>query len=359
MVRDLERFLSVLLGLLLASTAVTGLIAASMDLNRFVYHRYVAYAAVAVASFHVYRHRRRLLAYFRAPLGRGAPRRKGPAAAPLQRGPVTSRRAFILAAPSALAGFVAGRWALREGVPPLAGEVDVAQAYHQWSKPGYLGLLGTALNWGQPLSPYKTYPGQPRVPLPRGPATGGLSVEEAILRRRSHRDFTDKPLSLSNLSHLLQMAAGITEPSYPLRAAPSAGALYPIEIYVVVSRVERLPPGIYHFAVWEHTLEVLREGDFRFPMVAAAVGQDMPGEAAVTFVLSGIFQRTRWKYRERAYRYVLLEAGHIGENLYLASTSLGLGCVAIGAFFDDQVNDLLGLDGAAEAALYLLCVGHV
>lgn len=289
----------------------------------------------------------------------GAAKAERVAPKPRRPDPFMTRRAFLVSAPSALAGFVAGRWALREGVPPLAGEVDVVQAYHQWSKPGYLGLLGTALNWGQPLSPYKTYPGQPRVPLPRGPAMVGLSVEEAILRRRSQRDFTNKPLSLSNLSHVLQMAAGITEPSYPLRAAPSAGALYPIEIYVVVSRVEGIPPGIYHFAVWEHALEVLRKGDFRFPMVAAAVGQDMPGEAAVTFVLSGIFQRTRWKYRERAYRYVLLEAGHIGENLYLASTSLGLGCVAIGAFFDDQVNDLLGLDGAAEAALYLLCVGHV
>lgn len=357
--RGLGRLLSVLLGLLLASTVVTGQIAASMDLNRFVYHRYVAYTAAALACLHIYLHRKRLLAYFREAKSRAQAEPQPPAPQAGQRTPPLTRRGFLLSAASALAGFAAGRWALRESIPPLAGEVDVAQAYHQWSKPGYLGLLGTVLNWGQPLSPYKTYPGLRRIPLPRGLVPGSLSLEEAIQRRRSHRDFTDRALSLGELSHLLQMAGGITEPSYPFRAAPSAGALYPVEIYPVVNRVEGLPPGLYHFSVSEHVLEVLREGDFRLPLVAAAVGQEMPGEAAVTFIMTAIFQRTRWKYKERAYRYILLETGHIGQNLYLASTSLGLGCVAVGAFFDDQVNELLGLDGVAEATLYLVCVGHL
>jgi SagB-type dehydrogenase family enzyme len=93
--------------------------------------------------------------------------------------------------------------------------------------------------------------------------------------------------------------------------------------------------------------------------VTAGVGQEMLGQAAVCVVLSAVFQRTRWKYRERAYRYILLEAGHIGQNLYLSATSLGLGACAVGAFHDDKLNDLLGVDGEEEAALYILAVGKV
>jgi SagB-type dehydrogenase family enzyme len=111
--------------------------------------------------------------------------------------------------------------------------------------------------------------------------------------------------------------------------------------------------------VADHTLERLRSGDLRQALMAAGLGQEMLGQAPVCFVLSAIFQRTRWKYRERAYRYILIEAGHIGQNLYLAATSLGLGACAAGAFLDDQLNDLLGLDGEEEAALYMIAVGKV
>ena len=108
----------------------------------------------------------------------------------------------------------------------------------------------------------------------------------------------------------------------------------------------------------EHGLELLQQGDFRTAVTQAGLGQDFLGRANVCFVLSAMFQRTRWKYRERAYRYVLLEAGHVGQNLYLAATSMGLGACAVGAFFDDKFNDLLGLDGKEEAVLYVISVGR-
>lgn len=206
---------------------------------------------------------------------------------------------------------------------------------------------------------YKTYAHAARVTLPHPRSGQGLSLEEAIDRRRSWRHYSNEPLSLAELSRLLYAASGITDPAQGFRAAPSAGGLYPIETYVVASHVTDLAAGIYHYAVTDHALEQVRLGEFRTALMMAGLGQEMLGQAPVCFVLTAMFQRTRWKYRERSYRYILLEAGHIGQNLYLAATSLGLGACAAGAFLDDQLNDLLGVDGEQEAALYLITVGKV
>jgi SagB-type dehydrogenase family enzyme len=127
----------------------------------------------------------------------------------------------------------------------------------------------------------------------------------------------------------------------------------------VVHDVTGLEPGLYHYVAREHELERIRSGDLRGAVMAAGLWQEFLGTAGVCFVLSAIFQRTRWRYRERTYRYVLLEAGHVGQNLYLAATGMGLGACAVGAFLDDQINDLLALDGQEEAVLYLISVGAV
>ncbi|HEC36244.1 MAG TPA: SagB/ThcOx family dehydrogenase, partial [Anaerolineae bacterium] len=111
--------------------------------------------------------------------------------------------------------------------------------------------------------------------------------------------------------------------------------------------------------VADHALERLRAGDLRAAMAVAGIGQELLARAQVCFVLASVFQRTRWKYRERAYRYVLLEAGHIGQNLYLAATSMGLGACAVGAFLDDHLNDMLELDGREEAVVYVIAVGRM
>ena len=198
-----------------------------------------------------------------------------------------------------------------------------------------------------------------KIELPREVRFDGLSVDRAIEQRRSERDFLDQPLSLLELSQLLHYAYGVTEERERLRAAPSAGALYPIEIYPVVNNVEDLTKGVYHYSVDDHSLELVRPGDFRRDMVRYALGQGMMGTAAVVLVLSAVVGRSQWRYRERAYRYVLLETGHISQNIYLVATALGLGTCAVGAFRDEGYDRIIGVNGEREGVVYLMPVGRI
>lgn len=190
-------------------------------------------------------------------------------------------------------------------------------------------------------------------------AYNGLSVEKAIAKRRSERSFSGKTMSLAELSHILRYSSGVTDKRTGLRAAPSAGATYPIEVYPAINNVEGLTRGIYRYLVASHELELVREGDFRQEMALAALGERMLIEANVILVLSAIFQRTQRQYRERTQRYVLLEAGHIAQNACLVTTSMGLGTCAIGAFHDMDFNHVVGVDGREESVVYLLAVGKI
>ncbi len=187
----------------------------------------------------------------------------------------------------------------------------------------------------------------------------GLTVEKAIANRRSQRDFSGESMSLPELSHLLLYSSGLTNKRQGLRAAPSAGATYPIEVYTIANNIESLARGIYHYLISSHELELIREGDFGNEMSRAALQERMFKQANVIVALSAVFQRTQQRYRERAQRYICFEAGHIAQNTYLVATSLGLGACAIGAFYDDEFNRLLGLDGKNESVLYLLAVGKI
>jgi len=237
------------------------------------------------------------------------------------------------------------------------GAADAGVLYHEWSKPGGSQILGAVGDWGKRPEPFKAYPDAERVTLPDPHGWEGLSAEDAIEARRSVRDYAAEPLSVEELARLVHAAQGITEPRWGFRAAPSAGALYPIELYAVVHDVTGLEPGIYHYAVREHALERMQAGDFRAAVTRAGLGQAFLGQAGVCLVLSAVFQRTRWRYRERTYRYVMLEAGHVVQNVYLAATAMGLGACAVGAFLDGALNEMLGLDGVAEAAVYVVSVG--
>ena len=141
------------------------------------------------------------------------------------------------------------------------------------------------------------------------------------------------------------------------RTAPSAGGLYPVETYLSVRSVEGLESGMYHFRPLNADLEFLKRGDYARALANAALGQGMVADAQVTFIWSAVLERSKWKYRERAYRYIYIDAGHIGQNLYLAAEALGLGSCTIGAFFDEDVNSLIGVDGINETVIYLGCVG--
>ncbi|HDZ76930.1 MAG TPA: SagB/ThcOx family dehydrogenase [Candidatus Omnitrophica bacterium] len=208
---------------------------------------------------------------------------------------------------------------------------------------------------------YKVYTDAKKIKLSL-PNFKGLSLEEIILKRRSKRQsesFSGEAVSLDELSQLLFSASGITgrNKALELRAAPSAGATYPIEIYLVVNDVSGLARGIYHYAVKEYALELICEGDFRDKIEHAVMGQSGVRDSGVVFVFSAIPGRTTKKYDLRGWRYVYMEVGYISENLYLEATSLGLSTTAMGAFYDDELNQLLGLDGREEMALHVQVFG--
>jgi len=238
-------------------------------------------------------------------------------------------------------------------------KLTTGERFHYETSLTWKGVLGDVFG-SKPKRPpqYKTYHGSEKVKLPK-PEYRGMILEETIEQRRSVRNYSKKPITTLQLSQLLFAAQGITGKIYgqPLRAAPSAGALYPFEIYVVVNNVRDLQRGIYHYSVLDHALELVRAGDFRRKITDAGLEQEMLGDAAVTFVLSAIFDRLRCKYGERGFRYAYMEAGHISQNIYLQSVSLGLGSVCVGAFLDEKVNQLIEVDGRKEAAIYLHPVG--
>ena len=172
-----------------------------------------------------------------------------------------------------------------------------------------------------------------KLPPPR--LTSSTSVEEAISKRRSVRQYKDSSLSLSELSQLLWAAQGVTDTARGLRTAPSAGALYPLEVYAVVGNVTGLAPGIYKYECATHELGTISLGDARKELAAAALGQGAITQAAVDIVWTAVYQRCAKKYQERAELYVPIEVGHSAENVFLQATALNLGAVVMGAFYED------------------------
>jgi SagB-type dehydrogenase family enzyme len=375
---DLDFLTSVALLATGVATALTGVIADLWDLNDFWYHTVSGYLMGGFAIAHVWFNRERLVGYARHRWR--VWREPQPAAAlarptrPTRRLPVEieptnpwssvgravlSRRGLFGLTLGGVAGIVLGR-GLRPA-PPIEAGADVGVIYHQWSKPGILDALGSVANWGQPVALYKAYPDASVVPLPEPELEGSLPTAKAIAKRRSTRDYVQSPMSADELSRLLFLTGGVSADKYgnARRTAPSSGALYPIEVYAVVHRVDGIDPGVYHYAYREHALEQIRAGDFRAAVVDQAIAQEFLGECGVVLFLTMIMQRMRPKYQDRSYRYGLLEAGHLGENAYLAATSMGLGACGVGAFMDDAINEMLGVDGIEEAAVYMLAAGRV
>lgn len=210
-----------------------------------------------------------------------------------------------------------------------------------------------------PPQPYKRYEHAPVLPLPDPLTEGGRPLWEAVRRRRSVRRYAERPLTVPELSQLLWATQGITahRGGYALRSAPSAGALYAVETYLVVNALEGVEPGAYHYEVGVHRLAELKRGRFGPLVAAAALGQSKLERCAVVFIWSAVLPRITWRYHQRSYRYIYLDAGHIAQNLALAAAGLDLGTCQIGAFFDDELNEFLALDGTAETVLYLSAVG--
>jgi SagB-type dehydrogenase family enzyme len=192
-----------------------------------------------------------------------------------------------------------------------------------------------------------------QIQLPPPKTKGTVSLEEAIAKRRSVRNFSAKELGLNEISQLLWAAQGITtrQDGFGLRAAPSAGALYPMELYLISK------DGFFHYLPEGHKLEVLGAKDLRKPLANASLGQAAVKDAAIVIVICGVPERVTGKYHERGRRYMYFEAGHIAQNIHLEAVALGLASVPIGAFNDDEVDKILGLAKGCHV-LYIIPVGH-
>jgi SagB-type dehydrogenase family enzyme len=199
------------------------------------------------------------------------------------------------------------------------------------------------------------------IRLPDPSTEGGLPLWQAMAARRSVRFYSDEPMTPEVLSQLLWSTHGITGGlgGRGLRNAPSAGACYPIDAHVVVNSVAGLAPGLYRYLEGEHALVLERPGDVGSELAKAAHGQKMLSRASVAFVWTAVISKTTTRYGERGLRYILLDAGHVGQNMYLAATSLGYGCCAVAAFDDDAVNGVVGVDGEVETTVYLASVGPI
>jgi SagB-type dehydrogenase family enzyme len=193
-----------------------------------------------------------------------------------------------------------------------------------------------------------------KLPAPKFRST--VSIEETLATRRSIRDYSGKPLTLEELSQLLWAAQGITA-AWGARTAPSAGALYPLEVYALAGNVQGLAPGVYRYVPKDHELVQMATGDLRAQLAGAALGQDSVRTAALALVFTAVPARTTGKYGERGHRYVLMEAGHAAQNVHLQAVALGLGTVPVGAFDDQKVTTLLNLP-KGETPLYIIPVGR-
>jgi len=214
-----------------------------------------------------------------------------------------------------------------------------------------------------PMFVTKSYPGAERRTLPR-PAELTVDLGTAMRGRRSRRQYTKDPVDLAALSAVLHHGCGVSATveaygfeRFPLRTFPTHGGLQSPELYVCARTVTDLQSGIYHYEPRRHELELLQRGDFADRLTAISFGEQYVGEAAAVLLVTGMHGRLRWKYGERAYRFLCIDAGFLGENLYLACEGLGLGACAVSGFAQDAAEEMLDIDGREELAVLMLTIG--
>jgi SagB-type dehydrogenase family enzyme len=248
---------------------------------------------------------------------------------------------------------------------------DPAEAYHEASKL-YSSMVARQVSGSIRLaaSPelqisarraVKRHVNRPAFLLPP-PIEPEARFTDVLRARRSERTFGAEPITLAELATVLDAAYGSTTAGadeQALRTVPSGGALYPLELYAVVARVEGVEAGLYHLDPISRALEALRPGSSLLEaLVAASVYPEIVESSAVTLLVTGMFWRSRFKYGLRGYRFALLEAGHLAQNALLACSALELAAIPLGGFYDRAVDELLSIDGVNESILYLVCLGR-
>ena len=199
------------------------------------------------------------------------------------------------------------------------------------------------------------------LPKPEEIDLGHVDLRKVLEGRRSVRAYSEAPFSLGELSWLLWACQGVKEvvgrPA-TLRTVPSAGARHPFETYLLLNNVEGLKPGLYRFLATDHKLAVVSlDGDIADRVAESCYRQRFVKTCAATFIFAAVQYRTYWRYGERGYRYMHLDAGHVSQNLYLAAEAIGGGACAIGAFYDEELNGVLGVDGEEQFAIYVTTTG--
>ncbi|OGL43456.1 MAG: hypothetical protein A2W05_05315, partial [Candidatus Schekmanbacteria bacterium RBG_16_38_10] len=238
--------------------------------------------------------------------------------------------------------------------------------YHQFSKHTYLNVITSwKPDWFNEPDTSKIYPDAKTIPLKKDiESWEGFNLDEAIRRANEKQNFSSsEPLTLNEVSRLLYFTYGVTGVIRKrggilyLRTAPSAGALYPTEIYLIVNNVKDLESGVYNYLVKDHVLQQIKRGDFSKELINSCLNDSSIKNSNLIFVFTDIFYRSKWKYRERGYRYSLIDAGYVIKNLVLESASVGLRTKTYFDFLDDKINKLLGVDGVKEASVALVTVG--
>lgn len=211
---------------------------------------------------------------------------------------------------------------------------------------------------------YKTYPRLDKVILPKPEQlVKNVNLFQLLLKRRSRRDFSKDFITLEQLSTILYYSAGVTQINdnnweIALRSYPSAGARFPLEVYVAVNNVDGVKHGIYHYNLKDHSLELLCSGNYK-KIFKDLTNQKMCYSASVNIIVSAVFDRTRIKYGERGYRFPFIEAGHMAQNFYLVSEAMSLGCCTVGGFIDDNINNLLDFADSCEKTIYMISLGQI
>lgn len=253
-----------------------------------------------------------------------------------------------------------------ELILPAGNEDEVWELFHENSK---IGRYEKSLSDHEILERMKefheslSYQGYPIIELPRSFVPVKLPVDEAIVSRSSARDMKPGKLKLAELAALLHLAYGVTRENRgsgfprPFRVIPSAGALYPLEVYFYSAHIEGLAAGLYHFNPTKHHLRLLRGGDETKRISMGLVQPDVAFCSSLILFITVVFERTVFKYGSRGYRFALLEAGHLAQNLNLVAISLGLACLNIGGYFDRDVDEFLEIDGITHSTIYIAAIG--
>lgn len=249
---------------------------------------------------------------------------------------------------------------------PRGDEYQVWEMFHENSKGSKYHNVPSeqeVLQKMEQLHESLPFVGYPRIELPEPMKQFNVSLDQAISLRRSIRKFSTSNMDLEQLSTILYFAYGVslgntnTESFCSYRMSPSGGGLYPLEIFFHSNRIIRLPPGIYHYNPINHHLHLIIKRNVATEIASAMVQQDITKNVLMTIFISAVFERSIFKYGNRGYRFIYLEAGHVAQNINLVSQGIGLGCLNIGGYFDRKIDDLLNFDGLTQSTIYVIAIG--